>query len=78
MLQISQNVTVLIKIIITLSKPSLLLLVITLGFVDSMKAFNLAYVGMVELCRGQYGDSDDVDGHSGHNIVSRMGQQSTQ
>ena len=47
----SQNVVVFIKIIITLSKPSLLLLVITLGFVDSMKAFNLAYVGMVELCR---------------------------
>ena len=34
----------------TLSKPSLLLFVITLGFVDSMKAFSLAYVGIVELC----------------------------
>ena len=41
-------------IMITLSKPSLLLLVITLGFVDSMKAFNLAYVGMVELYKGQF------------------------
>ena len=43
-------------------------MVITLGFVDSMKAFNLAYVGMVELYRGQYSDSDAVDGNDG-NII---------